>query len=129
MPAVALTSPTTKPHNHGGPNPTPIAWDEAAALLKANSALLVDARPKSTFDAGHIPGAVSLPEAAQNFDIVSFQKKYPPETVIITYCANTDCPVSLKLAYRLMHDYGYKSVRYMPGGYQEWQRHQATRKP
>lgn len=122
-------APTTKFPPAGGTEPLPIAWDEAAKILGGKKAILVDARPTPSFQAGHIPGAVSLPETSQLIDLAAFQNKYGKETVIITYCANTECPVSLKLANRLIREYGYKTVRYMPGGFQEWQRHQATAKP
>lgn len=123
------SAPSPKGQFNAGIEAQPISWDEAVKILGGKNSILVDARPKATFDAGHIPGAVSLPDASQPFDFAAFANKYSKDTVVITYCSNTECPVSLKLAAKLIHDYGYKTVRYMPGGYQEWQRHQATAKP
>lgn len=128
-PAPPTTAVPAKSQNGGGPEPLPVGWDEAVKILGGKNSVLIDARPRPTYDAGHIPGAISLTEASQPIDFAAFQQKYSRETVVITYCANTECPVSLKLANKLIREYGYKTVRYMPGGYQEWQRHQATAKP
>lgn len=82
--------------------------------------VLVDARPRTAFDAGHIPGAVSLPFKELQAGIISFMATHPPNTPMAIYCANTSCGTSSQMATALTQTYQYQDVRYLPGGYQEW---------
>jgi rhodanese-related sulfurtransferase len=98
-----------------------IAWREAKPLVAEGKVLLVDSRVKPQFDAAHIPSAISLPleSIAEEFD--AFKKKYATNTWLVVYCASLSCSRSKVLADRLIQQYGYAWVRFMPGGYQEWQ--------
>ncbi len=60
-----------------------IPRDEAIKLVKEGKAIFVDVRSKDSYDAGHIKGAVSIPES----QIVERLKELPPHKMIITYCA------------------------------------------
>ncbi len=61
-----------------------IKRDEAMKLVKAGKAVYVDVRSKDSFDAGHIKGAISIPES----EIIGPRlKNVPPSKMIITYCA------------------------------------------
>ena len=57
--------------------------DEAIRLVKENKAVFVDVRSKDSYDAGHIKGAISIPES----QIVTRLRDLPPKKMIITYCA------------------------------------------
>jgi rhodanese-related sulfurtransferase len=96
-------------------------WAEVKPLVERGRTVLVDARSRTSFDAGHIPGAASLPFTSLQTDIQAFMARYPPATTpLAIYCANANCGTSGKLAAALTHNYKYKDVRYLPGGYQEW---------
>jgi len=103
------------------PSPTRITWAQAKPLLASGQIVLVDARPKAAYDAGHIPEAISLPEAAPPEQFAAFQKQYGPKTHIIVYCTDTKCAASMRQAIKLVTWYNYQKVQFMPGGYQEWQ--------
>jgi rhodanese-related sulfurtransferase len=105
-------------------NPTPIRWPEVEALADRDGAVLVDARSRHAYEAAHIPGAVSLPNASAPAEIQAFIQKFPPGTKLVIYCGNERCSLSRQLAFKLVHQYGYTDVRYMPGGIQEWQQAQ-----
>ena len=60
-----------------------IPRDEAIKLVKEGKAIFVDVRSKDSFDAGHIKGAVSIPES----QLMEHLKDLPPHKMIITYCA------------------------------------------
>ena len=60
-----------------------IERDEAVNLVKEGKAVFVDVRAKESYDAGHIKGAVSIPEN----EIITRLKELPPKKMIITYCA------------------------------------------
>ena len=104
------------------PSAPPMTWAEAKTMLA--DIVLVDARAKSDYEAGHIPGAISLPEASTPEEFQSFKSHYPVGRKIVVYCSSTSCPVSKRVADKLMAEHGYTSVWFMAGGYQEWQNSQ-----
>lgn len=59
-----------------------ISVTEAEALVKKGEAILLDARQESDFRAGHIKGAISMPEA----QIPARVSMLPRDKKIITYC-------------------------------------------
>ena len=118
--------PVAKPPKKDPSAPAAITWQEAKELLSTNDAMLVDARPRAAFQAGSIPGAVSLPLATMKDEMPEFAKKYGVDTVIIVYCGDADCSTSERSGKTLMKDYGYRNVMCMPGGYVEWQKTEAA---
>lgn len=60
-----------------------IARDEAIKLVKEGKAVFVDVRSKEAYDAGHIKGAISIPES----QLATRVKELPAGKEIITYCA------------------------------------------
>jgi hypothetical protein len=59
-----------------------ISVTEAEALMKKGEAILLDARQEPAFRAGHIKGAISMPEAL----IPARVSMLPKDKKIITYC-------------------------------------------
>jgi rhodanese-related sulfurtransferase len=103
------------------PSPgTPMGWDEIKPLLAAGKLVLVDARTTSDYEAGHIPGAESLPFADMEQSIAAFQARHPKPQMIAVYCASTTCRVSSAEAAILAQRYGYTDVHEMPGGFAEY---------
>ncbi|NQT21218.1 MAG: rhodanese-like domain-containing protein [Planctomycetes bacterium] len=109
-----------------GSGASSVTWEEAELLVEAGEALLVDSRPRVAYDAGHIPGAVSLPVKKIGEEIPGFIQKHTLDTLLIVYCADPDCDTSKNAAKKLT-EYGYENVLYIPGGYAEWQVAQASR--
>ncbi len=103
---------------------TPISWTDAKPLVEGRQVVLIDARPKAVYDAGHIPGAISLPESSSAEELIGFQKAHSPSQQLVVYCGSQSCSLSKRLADKLAQEYGFRTVRYMTGGYQEWQRAQ-----
>jgi rhodanese-related sulfurtransferase len=103
------------------PIPLSITWVEAKPWIAEGKAVLIDARHRPNFEAGHIPGAISLPITSTIEELEAFQKEYPPETRLIVYCGNASCALSKRLAEQLVNQYRFQNVHYMIGGYQEWQ--------
>lgn len=60
-----------------------ISRNEAVKLVKEKKAIFVDVRSKDSFDAGHIKGAINIPES----DMMKRIKEIPHKRMIITYCA------------------------------------------
>lgn len=141
-PAPVPTQPTTKsvatksqppsPHSHNHAptpvsstnnpaNPSPIHWPEAKELVATGRAVLVDVRHKALYDAGHIPGAISLPEMSMPDDFKKFLDQQPEGRIVILYCSSTSCSQSARVAARFVNEFHYPAVRYMTGGYAEYQ--------
>lgn len=116
-PLVVVTTPPATPQV----NPAPIHWPEAKALTASGSAILVDVRHKPVFDAGHIPGAVSLPEMSSPDDFKNLLAQQPAGRTVIVYCSSTSCSQSARVAARLVSEFHWPAVRYMTGGYAEYQ--------
>ncbi len=102
-------------------NPAPIHWREAKPLVAAGQAVLVDVRARPAYDAGHIPGALSLPESSSPEEFAAFVQQHPTNLTLIVYCSSTSCSQSQRMAARLVQTYGYPSVKFMTGGYLEYQ--------
>jgi hypothetical protein len=75
-----LSQPTPDPTLAALPR---ISVEEAAALLGQPNVEFVDARPLSSFESGHIKGAISLPVG----DVVTRLSEVPRDKVLIIYCA------------------------------------------
>ena len=110
-------------------NPSPIHWNEAKPLVDAGMAVLVDVRAKPMYDAGHIPGAISLPETSSPDEFAAFLNQHPTNTTLILYCSSTSCSQSARVAGRLVTQHQRPSVKYMTGGYMEYQQLQAAQPP
>ena len=106
--------------NSANYNIAQITWREVKQLLEKEAIVLADGRLRQAFEAGHIPGAVSLPLATLAEEIGSFMNKFPAGTPIVVYCGNRRCAIAQKLSRFLVNHYGYSDVSIMPGGYLEW---------
>ena len=116
------------PPENDGPSVSAITWEEAEPIVEAGEAVLVDSRSRAAYQAGCIPGAVSLPVKKIDDEIPGFIQKYRLDTILIVYCADPTCGTS-KTAAQILIEHGYDSqnVFYMAGGYAEWQIAQASR--
>lgn len=78
---------------------------------------LLDARTAKYDDGRRIPGAQGLSADAKDEDILAKLKS--KDTLIVTYCANLQCPASRALADKL-RALGYKHVLEYPLGIEGW---------
>jgi rhodanese-related sulfurtransferase len=108
-------------------NPAPIHWRQAEPLVAAGQALLVDVRPAPVYDAGHIPDAISLPETSSTEVINAFLEQVPTNLTLIVYCSSTSCSQSKRVADRLVGMHLWPSVKYMTGGYLEYQQEELAK--
>ena len=94
---------------------------ETLTAAQSGEALVLDARPLAEYDAGHIPGALSLPMRQVEQAFVAMQLFMSPDLPIITYCSGPACDDALRLAL-FLREQGYPQVRVFTGGMEEWQR-------
>jgi len=60
-----------------------IPRDEAIKMVKQRKAVFIDVRSRQDYDAGHITGAMSIPES----ELPARLKELPAKKYLITYCA------------------------------------------
>ena len=96
-----------------------IDWAAVEAAM-ANGAVLVDARGATSFQAGHIAGAVNIPWRSTD---AATWGKLPTDksTKVITYCGGPACSASYKAAKKCI-EMGYTDVAEYKGGYPEWKK-------
>jgi rhodanese-related sulfurtransferase len=91
--------------------------DVAAALAAGQrDFVLLDARTRSAYDAGHLPGAISLHHSEITADTV----ERVPDGPIVAYCWGPSCNGACKAALRLA-ELG-RPVKEMLGGFEYWAR-------
>jgi rhodanese-related sulfurtransferase len=93
--------------------------DELSRKLEAGvDFVLVDALAPMVYAHSHLPGAINLPPAGLDPELVA--RRIPDRNrEIIVYCTSPDCEDSIATAKRL-RALGYTNVRRYAGGKNEW---------
>ncbi|MEW6722795.1 MAG: rhodanese-like domain-containing protein [Candidatus Micrarchaeota archaeon] len=76
--------------------------------------VFVDVRDAKSFEAGHVPGAISVPAAA----MPDMLDKLPKGKILVLYCYNIVCFAAPRAALYLARK-GYK-VKELVGGFEEY---------
>jgi rhodanese-related sulfurtransferase len=91
--------------------------DVAAAMASGDAALvLVDARSREAYEAGHIAGAISLPHATIDEEALAAL----PDGPLVAYCWGPACNGAVKACLRLA-ELG-RPAKEMLGGFEYWER-------
>ncbi len=98
-----------------------ITIQEAEDLWAAGEAVVFDARPERPFRESHMPRARNFPAPRSELKIPPDVLELQRERTLVVYCEGGDCQSSLLLAKRL-HDEGFKDIRVMTGGWEEWKK-------
>ena len=97
---------------------------ELAAMLERGEVTLLDVRPAEEFEAGHIPGARSVPLASLVSQAAALREvvgNSGGERVLVTYCRGSFC-VMAHDAVRLLSAEGVAALR-LEDGMIEWRSH------
>ncbi|GAB2792623.1 ArsR/SmtB family transcription factor [Amycolatopsis magusensis] len=102
---------------NGGADPArdaQITRDQLRERAASGEVVVLDVRPKHEYDAGHIPGAVSIPvdELADRIN------ELPEGAEIVVYCRGEYCVLAYD-AVRLLTDRGRRAIR-LDDGMLEW---------
>jgi rhodanese-related sulfurtransferase len=119
VPAVP-GAPAVSPEIPDADEPRQIQTAGVKRLFDSRGALIVDARETALYEAGHIPGAVSLPYEEANPDRIDALD--PGGRPIIAYCDGGSCELSMNLAWDMILEGGHKKVLVYMGGFPEWQK-------
>ncbi|HCU04754.1 MAG: hypothetical protein A2X77_06360 [Gammaproteobacteria bacterium GWE2_42_36] len=94
-----------------------ITRDELVKLQKEKKPFkLVDVLDRSSYEKEHLPNALSIP---LNELSEKASKLLSKDELIITYCANFDCPASTTAA-KILIKQGFKNVLDYKGGLQDY---------
>jgi rhodanese-related sulfurtransferase len=93
----------------------PVSRRELEARLKAGDIVVLDVRPSVEFEAGHIPGARSVPVAE-----LRRLRSLAKDTEIVAYCRGPYCAYADE-AVRQLRRRGFAAKR-LEDGYPDWKR-------
>ena len=94
-----------------------VTRDELADLVEAGEVTVVDVRPREEYDAGHIPGALSIPLA----ELLERAGELAGVPAVVTCCRGAFC-VMAHDAVRLLAGQGVEARR-LEDGMLEWRTH------
>lgn len=92
-----------------------VSADELQARLRQGEVVLLDVRPAAEYQAGHIPGAISIPID----ELERRLSELPPDKTITAYCRGPYC-VYADEALELLAEQGWQVTR-LEEGVVEWQ--------
>ena len=92
----------------------PVSRDELAAKVAAGEAIVLDARPREEYLAGHVAGARSIPLE----ELEAHLSELPGDQEVIAYCRGPYC-VYAPSAVELLRRHGYRARRLVEG-FPEW---------
>lgn len=92
----------------------PVTRAELISRLRDGTVTVLDVRPESEFNLGHLPGALNIPFG----ELERRLSELPKQTQIIAYCRGPYCVLSFE-AVAALRTKGY-DVRRLEDGYPEW---------
>jgi rhodanese-related sulfurtransferase len=94
----------------------PVNRDELLSRAGDGKVIVLDVRPREEYEAGHIPGAVSVPLA----DLKGQMASLPPGAEVVAYCRGPYCVLAPQ-AIELLRKGGF-TARRLEDGFPEWRR-------
>jgi rhodanese-related sulfurtransferase len=94
----------------------PITREELMARADDGGVVVLDVRPREEYDAGHIPGAISVPLG----ELEGRLEALPRDAEIVAYCRGPYCVLAPQ-ALTLLRRKGYRARR-LQDGLPEWRR-------
>lgn len=94
----------------------PVTRDELVAWASEDDVVIIDVRPIEEYEAGHIPGAVSIPLA----ELANRIGELPKGVDVVAYCRGAYCVLAPQ-AVGLLNKAGFRARR-LSEGLPEWRR-------
>jgi rhodanese-related sulfurtransferase/biotin operon repressor len=95
-------------------DPEPLAMEELLERARSGAVVILDTRPASEYEAGHIAGAISLPVAEMQARLAGL----PKGKQYVAYCRGPYC-IYADRAVEMLRKSGRRARRLL-GGYPEW---------
>lgn len=93
-----------------------ISMKDVQAAATTKSAVIIDANSPDSYQAGHVPGALSFAAIRNN---LAASLPADKNTLIIAYCGNPHCPAYL-MAAKAAQKLGYTNIKHMADGIDGW---------
>jgi rhodanese-related sulfurtransferase len=93
-----------------------ISPTDVLAAANAKSAVIIDANPSDSYQAGHVPGALSWAAIKDN---LAANLPADKGALIIAYCGNPKCGAYAAAAVAAKH-LGYTNIKHMSAGIAGW---------
>jgi rhodanese-related sulfurtransferase len=94
--------------------------EEAKIIVDTFSHIVLDARKTADFEAGHLPGAMSLPLLEFDAAFSGIAPLLTPDQPVMVYCSGKECDESIKLG-EILFEAGYTNITLFAGGIIAWQ--------
>ncbi len=92
----------------------PVRQEDLLSRAQSGEVVVVDVRPREEYEAGHIPGAISLPLP----ELEDRLSELPQENEIVAYCRGPYCVLAPE-AVTIMRARGFRARR-LEEGFPEW---------
>jgi rhodanese-related sulfurtransferase len=92
----------------------PVSREDLLERVRTGAATVLDVRPAEEYEAGHIPGALSVPLA----DLERKLSELPHDQEIVAYCRGPYCVLAVQ-AVEMLRKRGFQAVR-LEDGVQDW---------
>ena len=92
----------------------PVSGEELLRRVRSGEVLVLDVRPSEEYEAGHLPGARSVPLSELN----ERMRELPKKREIVAYCRGPYCVMAIE-AVELLRKAGYRAHR-MEYGVRDW---------
>lgn len=111
---LAEVAETTRLYIDGRDTLAPVTLAELRKLMRDDQVTVIDVRPRAEFDAGHVPGALSIPVP----ELSRRAPSLPKRKEVVAYCRGPYCVYSLE-AVTLLRKQGFRARR-TDEGLPEW---------
>ena len=111
---LAEVAETTRLYIDGRDTLAPVTLAELRKLMRDDQVTVIDVRPRAEFDAGHVPGALSIPVP----ELSRRAQSLPKRKEVVAYCRGPYCVYSLE-AVTLLRKQGFRARR-TDEGLPEW---------
>ncbi len=111
---LAEVSAITKQFLSGREGMEPVDREVLLQRVRGGDAVVLDVRPPEEYEAGHLPGATSIPLS----ELQRRLSELPKGKEIVAYCRGPYCVLAVK-AVEMLRERGYQAVR-LEDGVQEW---------
>ena len=96
-----------------------VSLEQAQEMVLAGEVLVLDARLPGDFDSGHLPGAVSFPNATRSEAFYELAALLQPEQALLVYCSGKTCDDALQLAL-FLREQGSQKIHLFADGFPAW---------
>lgn len=96
-----------------------VALEQAREVVFGNGFLVLDARSERDFDAGHLPGAISFPNATRAEAFYELAALLQPDQPLLVYCSSKTCDDARQLAL-FLREQGSHKILLFADGFQAW---------